>query len=97
MACNLFDLLKHHRYEGFSVRLVRKFLSQIVEGLKISEECGVVHADLKPENIMIECALQNPEEYYLRIIDFGSSCFLNRKPPYIYIQSRFYRAPEIIL
>jgi len=32
----------------------------------------------------------------LKVIDFGSSCFKD-KTPYIYIQSRFYRAPEVIL
>jgi dual specificity tyrosine-phosphorylation-regulated kinase 2/3/4 len=30
------------------------------------------------------------------VIDFGSSCFYNERI-YTYIQSRFYRAPEIIL
>lgn len=31
-----------------------------------------------------------------QLIDFGSSCFENEKL-YTYIQSRFYRSPEIIL
>jgi dual specificity tyrosine-phosphorylation-regulated kinase 1 len=32
----------------------------------------------------------------VKLIDFGSSCFDDEKP-YKYIQSRFYRAPEVIL
>jgi dual specificity tyrosine-phosphorylation-regulated kinase 2/3/4 len=32
----------------------------------------------------------------IRLIDFGSSCFVN-ECVYTYIQSRFYRAPEVIL
>ena len=32
----------------------------------------------------------------IKVIDFGSSCYTNEKI-YTYIQSRFYRAPEIIL
>ena len=32
----------------------------------------------------------------MRIIDFGSSCYEN-KTIYTYIQSRYYRAPEVIL
>jgi dual specificity tyrosine-phosphorylation-regulated kinase 2/3/4 len=32
----------------------------------------------------------------IRVIDFGSSCFENEKV-YTYIQSRFYRSPEVIL
>ncbi|CAH8502307.1 unnamed protein product [Schistosoma turkestanicum] len=33
---------------------------------------------------------------YVKLIDFGSSCFQDGQP-YPYIQSRFYRAPEILL
>lgn len=32
----------------------------------------------------------------LQVIDFGSSCYMNRCM-YTYIQSRFYRSPEVIL
>jgi len=32
----------------------------------------------------------------LQVIDFGSSCYENQRV-YTYIQSRFYRAPEVIL
>lgn len=32
----------------------------------------------------------------IKVIDFGSSCYADRKI-YTYIQSRFYRSPEVIL
>jgi len=32
----------------------------------------------------------------IKVIDFGSSCYVDRKI-YTYIQSRFYRSPEVIL
>jgi len=32
----------------------------------------------------------------LKVIDFGSSCYEHQQV-YTYIQSRFYRAPEVIL
>ena len=32
----------------------------------------------------------------IKVIDFGSSCYSHRKV-YTYIQSRFYRSPEVIL
>jgi dual specificity tyrosine-phosphorylation-regulated kinase 2/3/4 len=52
----------------------------------------IIHCDLKPENIL----LKEPNKSGLKIIDFGSSTFHNEKV-YTYIQSRFYRAPEIML
>jgi dual specificity tyrosine-phosphorylation-regulated kinase 2/3/4 len=51
-----------------------------------------VHCDLKPENIL----LKQPNKSGIKVIDYGSSCFTNSRI-YTYIQSRFYRAPEIIL
>ena len=52
----------------------------------------VIHCDLKPENIL----LRPHDTSTLKVIDFGSACFSNKRL-YTYIQSRFYRAPEIIL
>ncbi|VDQ02756.1 unnamed protein product [Trichobilharzia regenti] len=52
----------------------------------------VIHCDLKPENILLRRAGKSK----IKVIDFGSSCYIN-ECPYNYIQSRFYRAPEVIL
>jgi dual specificity tyrosine-phosphorylation-regulated kinase 2/3/4 len=35
-------------------------------------------------------------QYDIRVIDFGSSCYEHEKI-YTYVQSRFYRSPEVIL
>ena len=55
-------------------------------------EHNIVHCDLKPENIL----LRKINKSGIKIIDFGSGCFEDQKI-YTYIQSRFYRAPEIVL
>lgn len=60
--------------------------------LKYLKEKDVIHCDLKPENIL----LKDPSKSGIKMIDFGSSCFQGERV-YTYIQSRFYRAPEIIL
>lgn len=52
----------------------------------------IIHCDLKPENIM----LKEQNKSGIKIIDFGSSTFVDERM-YTYIQSRFYRAPEIML
>ena len=51
-----------------------------------------MHCDLKPENIL----LCYPSKSQIKVIDFGSSC-LETERLYTYIQSRFYRSPEVIL
>ena len=40
--------------------------------------------------------LRNPKKSAIKVIDLGSACFANQKV-FTYIQSRFYRAPEVIL
>ena len=52
----------------------------------------IIHCDLKPENIL----LCNPKRSAIKIVDFGSSCQLGQRI-YQYIQSRFYRSPEVLL
>lgn len=61
-------------------------------GLKQMRKLRIIHCDLKPENIL----LSNPNSTSIKVIDLGTGCFEN-KTVYTYIQSRFYRAPEIML
>ena len=53
---------------------------------------GVIHCDMKPENIIFtDDKCQN-----VKIIDFGASC-KDCASGFFYVQSRYYRAPEIVL
>ena len=52
----------------------------------------MIHCDLKPENIL----LVDEEATKLKLVDYGSGSFRNEQV-YTYVQSRFYRAPEVIL
>ena len=59
---------------------------------KANAEQGSVHCDMKPENILLVPGSTTK----VRVIDFGSACKVGQKH-FDYIQSRFYRAPEVIL
>lgn len=89
---NLYEFIKAHEFMGFSLRIIRRFTKQILASLVLLQSRNVIHCDLKPENIL----LAHPLRSELKVIDFGSSCFENEKV-YTYIQSRFYRSPEVIL
>jgi dual specificity tyrosine-phosphorylation-regulated kinase 2/3/4 len=89
---NLYEFLKINGFNGFPLDLVRRFTIQVLQCLMFLERNLIVHCDLKPENIL----LKHENKSGIKIIDFGSGCF-ERERIYTYIQSRFYRAPEIIL
>ncbi|KAI8950021.1 hypothetical protein F4801DRAFT_364991 [Xylaria longipes] len=89
---NLYEFIKSNSFRGFSLKLIRRFTKQMLSSLAILKQHKVIHCDLKPENIL----LRHPLHSEIKVIDFGSSCFENEKV-YTYIQSRFYRSPEVIL
>jgi dual specificity tyrosine-phosphorylation-regulated kinase 2/3/4 len=92
LGMNLYEFIKAHEFRGFSLKLIRVFTKQMLSSLVLLHAKKVIHCDLKPENIL----LVHPLNSEIRVIDFGSSCFENEKV-YTYIQSRFYRSPEVIL
>lgn len=92
LSLNLYEFLQINGFQGLSLALIRRFAVQLLITLGYSRENRVIHCDLKPENVL----LRQPNRSGIKVIDFGSSCFENSRV-YTYIQSRFYRAPEIIL
>jgi dual specificity tyrosine-phosphorylation-regulated kinase 2/3/4 len=92
LGINLYEFIKAYDFKGFSLVLIRRFAKQILSSLVLLKSKRVIHCDLKPENIL----LAHPMHSEIKVIDFGSSCFENEKV-YTYIQSRFYRSPEVIL
>ena len=64
----------------------------MLTSLQFMKDLKIIHCDLKPENVMLKQANRS----VIKVIDFGSSCMTDERV-YTYIQSRFYRAPEVIL
>jgi serine/threonine protein kinase len=94
LSLNLYELLKNTQFGGVSLNLIRKFAKQILKALSFlaRPDVDIIHCDLKPENIL----LRHPKRSGIKVIDFGSSCKSNKRM-YSYIQSRFYRSPEVML
>lgn len=74
------------------MKLVKLLTKQLLDAMAQLKNFQMIHCDLKPENIL----LCQPDKPNIKVIDFGSACF-TRQTIYTYIQSRFYRSPEVIL
>jgi serine/threonine protein kinase len=153
LGLNLYEVLKRRQFRGLPLTMVRDIVQQVVHGIKDLSQKNIVHADLKPENLLLvseavnkhvisasdsrrrertggstagaeaspavsprtataskrtsfssnsggaKTEAANVPETSLRkvkLIDFGSACFEGHTS-HTYIQSRFYRSPEVLI
>jgi len=89
---SLFDGIGQDKAPMIILSSIRSICLQLLNSLKFIHSMGIVHCDVKPDNIMYTSEICD----HICLIDFGSAT----KGPYNigqYIQSRFYRSPEIML
>ncbi|KAF4447999.1 CMGC/DYRK/PRP4 protein kinase [Fusarium austroafricanum] len=98
LSMNLREVLrKFGNNVGINLGATRTYAYQIFVALAHMRKCSIVHADLKPDNILV-----NESRNVLKICDLGTAidktdaatAHMDVTP---YLVSRFYRAPEIIL
>eukprot|EP00052_Salpingoeca_macrocollata_P018257 m.149777 g.149777 ORF g.149777 m.149777 type:complete len:613 (+) comp20645_c0_seq1:305-2143(+) len=89
---DLYSALKLDNFKGYPLLQVQRFAYNILSCLKMLRRQRIIHCDLKPENILL-CSKSSDD---IKVIDFGSACYDTQRI-HSYIQSRFYRSPEVIL
>ncbi|GMN41292.1 hypothetical protein TIFTF001_010508 [Ficus carica] len=96
LRANLYEFQKFNQESGgeayFTLRRLQVLTRQCLEALEFLHDLGIIHCDLKPENILIK----SYRRCEIKVIDLGSSCFRTDNLC-LYVQSRSYRAPEVIL
>lgn len=93
LSMNLREVIKKYGKDiGLHVKAVRSYAQQLFLALKLLKKCNILHADIKPDNILV-----NESKLVLKLCDFGSASLSHENEITPYLVSRFYRAPEIIL
>lgn len=93
LSMNLREVLKKYgKNVGLHIKAVRSYTQQLLLALKLLKKTGILHADIKPDNILV-----NESNLILKLCDFGSASLVSDNEITPYLVSRFYRAPEIIL
>ncbi|KAH0666819.1 hypothetical protein KY285_028025 [Solanum tuberosum] len=96
LKANLYEFQKFNREAGgevyFTMPRLQSITIQCLEALQFLHGLGLIHCDLKPENILVK----SYSRCEVKVIDLGSSCF-ETDHLCSYVQSRSYRAPEVIL
>ncbi|KAI8113697.1 hypothetical protein M9435_003691 [Picochlorum sp. BPE23] len=93
----------------FPVYMIRKYLKSLLQTLAYMHSLGIVHTDVKPENVLHDdveyeviksehpgLASEFPTSDRLTLIDFGSAQLKERSHPKL-VSTRHYRAPEVLL
>ena len=87
-------LTKFGKGVGITLSATRSYARQLLRALSHLERHQIVHADIKPDNIIVSADFGT-----VKLCDFGSAFFEtdNDNDPTPYLVSRFYRPPEVIL
>lgn len=104
--CMVFELLGDSAYDLYEqanfrhdTPNLRSYVSDILKGLVLLDSLDVIHNDMKPDNLLVPIYQKNNEPK-IKVMDFGLSCVRgssNAKCPEYYIQTRYYRSPEVML
>ncbi|EFC42730.1 protein kinase [Naegleria gruberi] len=83
---------------GISMEGIKDIMCQLLSALHYMHSAGILHRDLKPSNILVG---NNGDELQFRLCDFGLSTKEESdsvtNPESMYVVTRYYRPPEVIL
>ncbi|MED6262821.1 hypothetical protein ATANTOWER_026649 [Ataeniobius toweri] len=92
---SMFDFMKARDFAPLHVSEIRVVAQQLLVALNALKSAGLVHADMKPDNIMLVNHKSQP--FKVKLIDFGLAIKVSKLWLVGTIQAIGYRAPEVIL
>uniref|UniRef100_A0A8C4NUP2 Protein kinase domain-containing protein n=1 Tax=Dicentrarchus labrax TaxID=13489 RepID=A0A8C4NUP2_DICLA len=92
---SLYSYMVGRDFRGLSMAELRPILFQLATTLSHLRSMDIVHADLKPDNVMIVDSKKQPLK--VKLIDFGLARPVSAVEPGVCVQTTWYRAPEVML
>ncbi|KAJ3403072.1 hypothetical protein HDV05_008080 [Chytridiales sp. JEL 0842] len=86
-SCDLFECIEF--FQKFNEPTARHVFRQIVNAVAYLQSLGILHRDIKDENILIDSS------FNVKLIDFGSASFLTQSDG-LFLGTLQYAAPEIL-
>ncbi|XP_041843378.1 homeodomain-interacting protein kinase 2-like [Melanotaenia boesemani] len=92
---SLLDFMYKRPERSLTVKEIRPILHQVAVTLALLQTQGIVHTDLKPDNIMLVDHRKHPLK--IKVIDFGLALSESLSRECFLLQALAYRSPEVIL
>uniref|UniRef100_A0A3Q1AWR2 Protein kinase domain-containing protein n=1 Tax=Amphiprion ocellaris TaxID=80972 RepID=A0A3Q1AWR2_AMPOC len=92
---SLHQYLQEQNQYGLPMGELRSVLHQLATALSYVHSINIIHADLKPVNIMVVDRHQHPVR--VKVIDFGLACPVSEAQQGMRLGTLWYRAPEMSL
>ena len=86
---DMFDFINENKY--LEENLARQFFHQIVQTVLACHSMGIIHRDIKDENILVETVTQK-----LKLIDFGSGALVKEEAYTDFHGTREYAPPRVV-
>lgn len=90
---NFFEIIS--RVGRFEENICRLYFQQLIGAIEAAHRCGIVHRDLKIENLLLD------QDFYLKVTDFGFSANFVNNDQSILLSTRLgtegYMAPELYM
>lgn len=83
------DMLAHSRHHPLSIEKTLFYLEQVCSGLAHAHQCGVIHRDIKPQNLLLTA-----DKKIVKIADFGVARFEATEGAITRVGTNIYSAPE---
>ncbi|KAF1743363.1 hypothetical protein MXB_270, partial [Myxobolus squamalis] len=80
VSMNLRELVKKYGSGiGLNIRAVRTYAHQLFLALRLLQKCDIIHADIKPDNILVPNVSEN--RLLVKLSDFGSASYQTETLP----------------
>lgn len=83
------DMLALSRHHPLSIEKTLFYLEQVCSGLAHAHQCGVIHRDIKPQNLLLTA-----DRKIVKIADFGVARFEATEGAITRVGTNIYSAPE---
>ncbi|KAG8007676.1 Homeodomain-interacting protein kinase 2 [Nibea albiflora] len=92
---SLWDLLEERRWIPLNLNEIRPIIQQLMVAFDALKSRGILHTDLKPDNVMLVNHQDQP--FKIKLIDFGLARKVSKVCIGTLMQPTSFRAPEVTL